>query len=758
MSLQASVAQLHIISGIPQDATHIPGLFVDLAPNKAVRARMRDALFLHISVSGPIDETEPLLNDLVNQFRQTFYHAHGGAMAAMRQSIQAVNQYLLRRNLQTTDENRRIGSLVCAILRGEELFMAQVGEAFAFIGHNFGLEPLPAERPNTVTPLGQQVALDVRYMHNWLTEGDTLLLTDPRIAHLPNQAFIPALVGSDLQSGQSALTDLLKRNTARLIFAVLVPETITQTNRNSAPLQATTTEKIVRPQLDDELATAQEIRARRRARQAPPVQPPSAIDEVVDAEIIKEDELSSEPTLLSEPPQPEPERQIPPNPVGSAEYTARHAAAGALDGGSRFLRWLAQMLTVLRGSSPQDDYAPRGERAFALLLVLGIPILVTFAITSAWFRWNGSAEIATVKEELTNTLLQADAAATQADKRAFYVHALDLANQALEIAPNDGQVQAARQRTTNALDDIDDITRLDAIFLYQYPAEAQLRSIALGEGDFQDIYVLDDTSDTLYRHITNEKYLLTDDEPISIVAGGESVQTHPVGDLLDIMWRSAGNSVPQAGIAALDVRGALVSWFPAQQNKVAAPLGLASEWQNPLNITTYQERLYVLDSGTSPANAQIWRYLPDGNALNINEDFKSLIYDDLESAIDMVINPEDASVLVLYADGRLRKFTPDVTLWDENILANNGLNVPLVAPTAIKLAGAGLNTSIFVLDPGSARLVQFSLGGRVLNNYKANLENNSAEFLSRVTDFVVLESPLRILLVGENFIAEATLR
>ena len=41
--------------------------------------------------------------------------------------------------------------------------MAQVGDAFAIVGHNFGVERLPTAQPEIATPLGRQVSVDIRY-------------------------------------------------------------------------------------------------------------------------------------------------------------------------------------------------------------------------------------------------------------------------------------------------------------------------------------------------------------------------------------------------------------------------------------------------------------------------------------------------------------------------------------------------------------------------------------------------------------------
>jgi hypothetical protein len=94
-----------------------------------------------------------------------------------------------------------------------------------------------------------------------------------------------------------------------------------------------------------------------------------------------------------------------------------------------------------------------------------------------------------------------------------------------------------------------------------------------------------------------------------------------------------------------------------------------------------------------------------------------------------------------YANGRL--------LWQESDLQANGLATPMVSPVAIKIIGRGLNSSVYVADPGSDRIIQLSLGGTFLAQYKATDEAGN-ELFGRISDFAVSGNPVRILVVTDN--------
>jgi hypothetical protein len=88
-------------------------------------------------------------------------------------------------------------------------------------------------------------------------------------------------------------------------------------------------------------------------------------------------------------------------------------------------------------------------------------------------------------------------------------------------------------------------------------------------------------------------------------------------------------------------------------------------------------------------------------------------------------------------------------LWDESELLNSGLETPFIAPSSIKISGRGLNSSIFVADPGSGRVVQLSLGGTFLAQYKA-LDETGNELFARANDIAVLDTPLRVFVAAGN--------
>jgi len=292
---------------------------------------------------------------------------------------------------------------------------------------------------------------------------------------------------------------------------------------------------------------------------------------------------------------------------------------------------------------------------------------------------------------------------------------------------------------------------------YQYEVSVDLAAVVIREGFNGGLYTLDANNQVVYQLDTDESYqALTADEPQRVLYAGQAVGSHVVGTPIDMMWRPRGSAVTRDGLAILDNAGALLTYYPSFTDIRAIPLGLASDWRLPVAITSFDERLYVLD----PAAQRIWKYYPDGDGFVLKEDERSLTLDedaDLKNAADLAIYSEDGSLLLLYGDGRLRYYDTRSghVQWDESRLLSNGLNTPLVAPTAARLVGRGLNSSIFVADAGSGRIIQISRGGTVLAQYRA-IDPDGRELFTRATDFDVVETPLRIFVAAGNALYLAT--
>lgn len=767
MELRPITTLIHTVEGVPQPPGPTPGLAALPAPAGAVRGREKDNLFVQLTLSGPPERRQPVLEELTEQFVQGFYQTTGGVMTALRSAVMQVNRELLRRNGEGLHGERVTGALVAAVLRDDELYMAQVGEAYALIGHSFGLEPIPSQRTAQPDALGSRPAVDIRFFHNWLQDGDTFLLVDPRVAHLPNQAFVPALVRSAPDHGRAVLLDLLHRHSARMIL-VHAREGVTA-------VFPTHRAKAVPPPVMRAQPAAEEdpdiVRRRRRAiaaaqPSAPPVPRPETPPE------------TPPPTFGQPPEDDEPEEDGPEQPALDVAATlrptdaaaasdddataeapppglqglARSGVARLLSGLAWMLRSLARLLTRLRGRGDADKPELTGrEQALALAIAVGVPVLVVLAVTGVYLRLDRGPGIASLRQEAESALQQAQAAASEDERRAQYNRVLAIAEQGEAVRPGDPGLTAARRSAQSALDALDGVQRIQADVLYRYSADVRLSAIALGGDDDWGIYLIDAANQRVLYHPTGSDYTPQPGDPLPILTTGDGIGNHIIGRPIDLLWLGKSSSRDRGGIAALDAAGAILTWYPDLQDARADPLALASTWGAPVTLSTYLGRMYVLDTKTE----QIWRYLPSNTGYDINQDNKSITMpgQDLVQAVDMTYHNE-GSLIVVYQDGRVRRYLGDRRIWDEGGLSAAGL----VAPTAVHIAGAGLGSSIYVLDPGGRQLVEISFAGSVIERYRLSARDDGRDLLGAARDFAIGGLPARLFVITEDSLIEARLQ
>ena len=688
MTLQALTGQLYILNGASQDSGDIPGVTAHPSPGSANRSRTQDKLFIHLSLSGQPDETELLAHDLVDAISNRFYQSAGSVTSALRKAMLDANQLLFQYNMANSGESRQ-GALTLAVQRDYDLYMVQTGEALALIGRNFGVEKLPPTKPEHLTPLGRSAGIDIRFFHNMLEPGDKLLLADPRLGHLSSDIFESALVDLEMEPGLARLAELVGPGTGRLLLIEFS---------------------------DDPLDDMPETGGRGRIAEQPRNRPIGAT-----------------------------------RPNINVEQTARRATAETARGLSRLTGGFATLLARFRPAEPNEFDDRKAPIALPTLLALLIPIIVGVVVTGVYLQRNIEQQLGERQQAMNELIALADVTGEPAIAREYYLEVIRLADEADTIRRGDGDVLRLRLAATAGLDRIEGVQRLNARTLFTHASEADLQSVIFREGLNGGIFALDAVQNIVYYYPTDESYSsMSATDPEVIFFGGESIAGATASTMLDLLWRPGGANSTQSSLAVLDLNtnralGAVLTYVPSPPLKNYISLGLSSDWGRPVAMTSYSERLYILDQS---ANV-VWRYFPEGESYVMQDDDRTVDFlnaVDLTQAVDLDIYDQDANIVLVHDDGRMQYFDSRTgrVLWDE---ASLGLAEPLVAPVAVKVVGTGLNASIFVLDPGSGRIVQLSRAGTILAQFRAT-DSDGLELFSNAADFAVVENPLRIVTVA----------
>ena len=724
MDLLAITAQLSVQDGVALDEAAVPGLLAQPAPPKAARGRERDFLFAHLSLSGTREETAQLARQLAEGLGKRFFAAAGSVTSALRRSVLETNEQLLRHNL--TNKKSHEGALSCAVLHGAELYTLQVGEGLAFLGHNFGVERLPARPAQHLTPLGRSAGIDIRFAYHQLQNGDMMLLADPRLGHLSCAALASVLVNTEIESGLDALMAVVSGDTARMLlveFADELPSTL--------PLKFQHSKKPAAK------ATAPKAPPPARAQPQAPVATTAAT-------------MAALPVPVPAPLTLEAAVPVASDGVSPVETSARRVASTSARGLSRFTAWLADVLGRLRGQESAEPDGSSIHWAIPATFSLVIPLLVGAVVTSVYLQRDNVATLSRINQQMLDEMVAAENAADTAQAQTHYLAVLSLADEADTLRPDDPDIGALRTEARLALDRLEGVSRMTAERFYQFETGANLTRITL-RGVDGGMAVLDEAANRVAYLPTDETYsTLTTEEPPIIAFGSQSVGALSIGTLFDLIWLPGIASETRDSITMIDLGGGLFHYYPNLGDIGGATLANSSAWLDPVAMADYLDRLYVLDSEAQ----QIWKYyagegftqFPGDEAIAFSASMG------LEGAVDFDLYTEDGSLVVLYADGRIRYYDTRSgrVHWDETDLLASGLATPFVAPTTVKLVGNGLNASIFVFDPGSGRLVQLSRGGVVLNQYRI-MDENGVDIISRGADFAVTDTPQSIFVVaGEN--------
>lgn len=732
MDLLAISTQLAIVDGAILDEKAVPGLLAQPAPSKAARGRERDFLFVHLALTGRMEESANLSADLVEELSRRFFAQSGSITAALRDAVIAINEQLLHHNMahKTSFE----GALSCAVLRSSgqhsQIYSLQVGEGLAFMGHNFGVERLPPTQPDHITPLGRSVGIDIRFSFHRLQNGDMMLLADPRLAWLNGESLAPVLVDTEIETGLEALLDLMKdgsaAGTAKLLLVEFVdelPSTLPLTFQHSRQSAAKPGEK--------KGGGAKETTGTERPIREAVAPAPIRTEGSYGAARGETEQVgnASDPT----------------NAARAVEVEARRVASSSARGLSRFTAWIADIISRLTREKEEDSRVPR---AIPTAVALLIPIIMASVMTGVYIQRDTVADLSRIKGEMVAELSAAEAAESGSlEAQDHYLRALTLAIAAEALREGDPEVVTMRSQIYDTLDRLDGVTRLAAITLYRYGDDANLTRMALREGS-GGIAVLNQAANQVLFHNSDARFqALANEAPAVLTFEGKSVGNQIVGTIFDILWVPGDTYETRDTIHMADRSGSLFSYFPSLMDIRAAKLGNSSEWIEPVALGYYSGRLYVLDSGASIIRKY---YESKGFAQVDTDQYINLPADaDLKSAIDFDIFAEDATLVILYDDGRIRSYNTrkKEVIWDEATLRQNGMSIPFIAPSSIKFVGTGLNTSIFVLDPGSGRLVQLSRSGVPLAQYRI-LNDKGENLLPQASDFAIVDSPLRILFVA----------
>ncbi|NIV39159.1 MAG: hypothetical protein GWN58_60005, partial [Anaerolineae bacterium] len=155
------------------------------------KGRSRGSLYILVELSGAGTEHDAISKQMLQVMRQTYYGQKGSVTAGLRQAVYQANEMLLEENRNSLPGEQRSAGVSCAVLRGDDLFIAQAGPALIYLFHQGQesrypdrspwLDGFPPEDEDAVA-LGERHELNVDLYHSQIGPGDTLLLGSSGLA------------------------------------------------------------------------------------------------------------------------------------------------------------------------------------------------------------------------------------------------------------------------------------------------------------------------------------------------------------------------------------------------------------------------------------------------------------------------------------------------------------------------------------------------------------------------------------------------
>jgi hypothetical protein len=286
-----------------------------------------------------------------------------------------------------------------------------------------------------------------------------------------------------------------------------------------------------------------------------------------------------------------------------------------------------------------------------------------------------------------------------------------------------------RTQARRALDQLDDITRLQPIQLYDFGVSSQTRQLVVHG---QMVFVLDPAAGWVAQVTVNRTGNGLDSSGVIpiLVQSGQRIGGAEVGELLDLTWVDAESGRQTSGLLMLEQSSAVVSYDPAWSGEGGAPqlmrFLLGTPPMGPAqSVGSYRGRLYVLD----PQANQIWRYAPQGETYPEPPEryFETDPSVSLATAIDMAI---DGNIYVLSADGVIHKFFGG----ELRSFEVQGLRGHLTETIALAADPSGNSDVLYVADRGAdycdGRVVALGLDGTFRAQFCAEGAFDSLEALA----------------------------
>ncbi len=637
------IGWIRLTDGRRQTGGH-PGTAWLTPPLHPASGRESERFAMVLDLTGPASSR--LYREIRDAAAQAFWSTPGSPVAALRRAVIAANRVLVRFNHELPPESRCVGSIACAALRADEIFLAHAGLAWSRVLSADGDEQHP-DRP--LPHLGSRYYAEIALSYIPVRPGMTLLLSTQNLLRLVTPDALGQVLrreGEDILDGLEQLAGEESLTAAGLRWpeeGPVPPPAPPAPRRREAPLPPEPPP--VPPPPPEEARAPEEM---------PPSEEPTPWEGVTE-----EEEEVVEPAVWTravESPLPPPSPKL--SRLGEkvgAGFTAigRGLAGGAkaIGGGlvqgasvagaglsaaaasayhgarvlvRRALPGAERRRTVgAKAPRPLPQENPRRMAALAIFIL----ILVILTTLIVWFRYGRDIRRREVLSRAQEQVLAAQQAPHPELARPHWEAVL-----ALTADDEDPEVSALHSMAQDALDQMDGVIRVAPTLLADLGTQVSRNRLVAWE---QSVAVLEGTGRV---------------RRVLIGGGSEFISIPEATSLIDFTAHRSGPGQPSLGLLILGAGGRLWAYDAHWSEPRSVAFSPAPGGHDPVAIATYAGRLYLLD----PAVGQIWRYVPqNGEFGGEPEPYFSSALPPLTGARDMALN---YSIYVLFEDGAVARY------------------------------------------------------------------------------------------------------
>jgi hypothetical protein len=715
--LRTAVDSFSLINGALQEQASNLGVFEQ---SEVPDRRGRGNLYVLVETIGGFPDHARVQQQII-QVAQEYFRTSGSITAGIRTAIKTANAEVFDANLSAPREQRGVAGLTLMVLKDRDAYVGQLGPALLYhIGKGeFRRQPTESTWLTSETledidtdrqpPLGLRREVEPELAHLNAHDGDLLILASTLLAKLATDDQVRSAV---IHRGASSVCESLQalargEDVSALVVDVLA---VGEAEVGARPTEAE------RPGLWARVSSG----LRESLRAGPTGAGPQGVGTGVETPLTAKEQAAG---VAEEEGWEEEEGQTAPLIIdlkGAAQSVWRTVSGVGRGLAALLARVLpeAEPGQRAKGQQARRAAAPaaHGDKKW-LWAALLIPALVIaiFALTRYQYDRSRQMHFRQLRDAAQEAKTSAQISTSPAEQRVRIAEALVALDEALLLKPGDAETLAAREELSNWQDRINNVSRLFYFNTLKEFPDSETAKSQLGTAVVRgiDVYVLDLGMNRVYKYLLNEtrdafQTLATD---AVLVRRGDQLGEITVEDLMDIAWVESTPALGSSALFVLDKKGHVLKYDPASGRMSAFPTADSSVWRNPVAMTGYVGRLYLLDPGAN----RILKYAltSSGYEGKPTDYLQAEAGANLTDAVDLAI---DGNVYVLHVDGRISKYSEGASV----AFPQKNLDEPLKAPCCIFVTGAmDESGSVYVADAGNSRIVQFNKAGEFIRQFRS---------------------------------------